>query len=535
MTIDAASQGSGAGQSEGQGRPFYITTPIYYVNDRPHIGHAYTTLACDVIARFKRLDGFDTHFLTGTDEHGQKVEKSAAAAETDPQAFCDRVAQNFRDMMPVLNVSNDDFIRTTEDRHIRSVQALWKRLEEAGDIYLGSYSGWYAVRDEAFYGEDELTKHPDGTRTAPSGAEVEWVEEPSYFFRLSAWGERLLAFYEENPDFILPTARRNEVISFVKGGLRDLSISRTSFNWGVPVPGDDDHIMYVWLDALTNYMTAVGYPDTDSELYGRFWPADVHMVGKDILRFHTVYWPAFLLSAGLPTPKRVFAHGWWTIEGQKMSKSLGNAIAPEELVETYGLDQTRYFLLREVPFGNDGDFSREAMIHRTNGDLANDLGNLAQRVLSMIFKNCDGALPQPGPYSDDDRALLDLAAGTLAKVRAEIDVQALHKALSAIWDVCGAANRYVDAQAPWTLRKTDPDRMRTVLYVLAETVRQVAILIQPIMPDAGANLLDQLKVPADARGFVHLSAANALAGGTAIDKPVPVFPRIVVEDAAAKG
>lgn len=535
MSIDAAAQGSGAEQSEGQGRPFYITTPIYYVNDRPHIGHAYTTLACDVVARFKRLDGFDTHFLTGTDEHGQKVEKSAAAANTDPQDFCDRVAQNFRDMMPILNVSNDDFIRTTEERHVRSVQALWQRLQESGDIYLGSYSGWYAVRDEAFYGEDELTKQPDGTRTAPSGAEVEWVEEPSYFFRLSAWGDRLLAFYDANPDFIMPTARRNEVVSFVKGGLRDLSISRTSFNWGVPVPGDDAHIMYVWLDALTNYMTAVGYPDTESELFGRFWPADVHMVGKDILRFHTVYWPAFLLSAGLPTPRRVFAHGWWTIEGEKMSKSLGNAIAPEELVETYGLDQTRYFLLREVPFGNDGDFSREAMIHRTNGDLANDLGNLAQRVLSMVFKNCDGALPQPGPFTDDDNALLDLAGGTLARVRAEIDVQALHKALAAIWEVCGAANRYVDAQAPWTLKKTDPERMKTVLYVLAETVRRVAILIQPIMPDSGASLLDQLKVPADTRAFVHLSAAHALTGGTAIDKPVPVFPRIVVEDAAAKG
>ncbi len=539
MTIDAAPSGSNGPQaklqSEGQGRPFYITTPIYYVNDRPHIGHAYTTLACDVIARFKRLDGFDAHFLTGTDEHGQKVEKSAAAANTDPQDFCDRVAQNFRDMMPVLKISNDDFIRTTEERHVRSVQALWQKLEEAGDIYLGSYSGWYAVRDEAFYGEDELTRQPDGTRIAPSGAEVEWVEEPSYFFRLSAWGDRLLAFYDAHPDFIMPPTRRNEVVSFVKGGLRDLSISRTSFNWGVPVPGDDKHIMYVWLDALTNYMTAVGYPNTDDPLFGKFWPADVHMVGKDILRFHAVYWPAFLLSAGLPTPKRVFAHGWWTIEGEKMSKSLGNAIAPEELVESYGLDQTRYFLLREVPFGNDGDFSREAMIHRTNGDLANDLGNLAQRVLSMVFKNCDGALPQPGPLNDDDRALLDLAGGMLARVRAEVDAQALHKALAAIWEVCGAANRYVDAQAPWTLRKTDPDRMRTVLYVLAETVRQVAVLVQPIMPDAGANLLDQLKVAPEQRAFVHLSDDFALTGGTAIDKPVPVFPRIVIEEAAAKG
>ena len=444
----------------GQKTPYYITTPIYYVNDVPHIGHAYTTLACDVLARFMRLDGRDVKFLTGTDEHGQKVEKSAQAAGVDPQAFTDRVSQNFRNLSPALNFSNDDFIRTTEQRHKVACQALWKKLLENGEIYLGSYSGWYAVRDEAFYTESELTKQPDGTRIATaSGAEVEWVEEPSYFFRLSAWQDRLLEFYNANPDFILPETRRNEVISFVKGGLKDLSISRTTFSWGVAVPDDPEHIMYVWLDALTNYMTAAGYPDVESESYSNYWPADLHMVGKDILRFHAVYWPAFLMAAGLPTPKRVFAHGWWTNEGQKISKSLGNVIDPLQLVETYGLDQVRYFLLREVPFGNDGDLSKRAIISRMNGDLANDFGNLAQRVLSMIAKNCANAMPQPGAFQPADEALLTLSDALPDRLRQEYGVQAFHKALEATWDVIAAANRYVDDQAPWALKKTDPERM----------------------------------------------------------------------------
>jgi methionyl-tRNA synthetase len=331
-------------------KPFYITTPIYYVNDVPHIGHAYTTLACDVLARFKRLDGFDVKFLTGTDEHGQKVEKSAETAGIDPQAFTDKVSQNFRDLAVSMNFTNDDFIRTTEERHKIACQDIWKRLIDAGDIYLDKYAGWYSVRDEAFYAEGEL-EDKDGKKIAPSGAEVDWVEEPSYFFKLSAWQDRLLEFYDNNPEFILPLTRRNEVTSFVEGGLQDLSVSRTSFKWGVQVPGDDDHIMYVWLDALTNYITAIGFPDTDHEEYQKYWPADVHMVGKDILRFHAVYWPAFLMAAGLETPKRVFAHGWWTNEGEKISKSLGNVIDPLELMETYGLDQMRYFLMREVPFG----------------------------------------------------------------------------------------------------------------------------------------------------------------------------------------
>lgn len=511
--------------------PYYLTTPIYYVNDVPHIGHAYTTLACDVLARFKRLDGFDVMFLTGTDEHGQKVEKAAEAAGVDPQSFTNQVSQNFRDLAGVMEFSNDDFIRTTEPRHRTSVQDLWRRLKDNGHIYLGSYAGWYSVRDEAFYGENELVEQ-DGQKIAPSGAPVEWVEEPSYFFDLSKWQEPLLAFYEANPDFIAPESRRNEVISFVKGGLRDLSISRTSFKWGIPVPDDDAHIMYVWLDALTNYITAAGYPDIDGS-YAKFWPADLHMVGKDILRFHAVYWPAFLLGAGLEPPKRVFAHGWWTNEGQKISKSLGNVIDPVELVSTYGLDQVRYFLLREVPFGNDGDFSRSAMIGRMNAELANDLGNLAQRVLSMVAKNCNAQIPVPGMFEPADEALLTSAGALLSTVRDAFDEQAFHTGLIAVFDVVGAANRYVDEQAPWTLRKTDPARMATVLYTLAEVIRHVAILLQPVMPDSSAKLLDQVSVAEGDRGLDRLTANHRLVPGTALPKPQGVFPRWVEEEAAS--
>jgi len=513
------------------GKTYYITTPIYYVNDAPHIGHAYTTLSCDVLARFKRLDGYDVLFLTGTDEHGQKVEKAASDAGTDPQAFTDRVSANFRDLAKAMNFSNDDFIRTTEPRHIKSVQAIWTRLVEANQIYLGSYAGWYAVRDEAFYAESELVDGPGGRKVAPTGADVDWVEEPSYFFKLSEWQDRLLAFYDANPDFILPESRRNEVVSFVQGGLKDLSVSRTTFKWGVPVPGDDAHIMYVWLDALTNYITAAGYPDTNCETYRTFWPADLHMVGKDILRFHAVYWPAFLMAAGLEPPKRVFAHGWWTNEGQKISKSLGNIIDPYELIERYGLDPVRYFLLREVPFGNDGDFSHRAMVHRMNGDLANDLGNLCQRVLSMIARNCEAAVPRPGAFTAEDEALLGQAGGLLEKVRSLLDRQQFHTALIATWEVVGEANRYVDTQAPWALRKTDPPRMATVLYVLAETIRQVGLLVQAFMPDAASRILDQLSISPEARRLADMDIR--LVPGTALPKPAPVFPRFVEEEAKA--
>ncbi len=504
---------------------FYITTPIYYVNDKPHIGHAYTSIACDVMARFKRLDGYEVKFLTGTDEHGQKVEKSAQNAGVSPQDFVDMVSESFRELTTQLNLSNDDFIRTTEPRHIRAVQAVWNRLMASGDIYLGSYAGWYSVRDEAFYADSELTLSADGTKIAPTGAPVEWVEEPSYFFKLSAWQERLLAFYEKNPDFIGPASRRNEVISFVKGGLNDLSISRTTFKWGVPVPGDDKHIMYVWLDALVNYITAIGYPDEASSEYQRFWPADVHMVGKDILRFHTVYWPAFLMSAGITPPKRIFAHGWWTNEGEKISKSVGNVIIPAQLIDVYGLDQTRYFLMREVPFGNDGNFSRAAMVQRINSDLANNIGNLTQRTLSLIHKNCEACIPTPAVPCTADRAEL------LTKVREMMDNQGFHHVLATIIDIASSANEKIDREAPWALKKEGTGlaltRMAQVLYELADDIRVIAILLQPFTPDAAAKILDMLKLSEADRRMSALTAP--LKAGTPIDKPEGVFPRFLDE------
>ncbi len=514
---------------------YYVTTPIYYVNDAPHIGHAYTSLACDVLARFKRLDGFDVKFLTGTDEHGQKVEKSAQAAGVDTQVFTDRVSRNFRDLAQAMGFTHDDFIRTTEERHKRACQDLWRRLMDRGQLYLGAYSGWYAVRDEAFYGEGELTDGPDGKKNAPSGAEVEWVEEPSYFFKLSEWGDRLLKFYDDNPDFIAPRSRRNEVTSFIKGGLEDLSVSRTTFKWGVPVPGDDDHIMYVWLDALTNYITAVGYPETDGGEYATYWPADLHMVGKDILRFHAVYWPAFLMAAGLEPPKRVFAHGWWTNEGDKISKSLGNVIDPLELIETYGLDPVRYFLMREVPFGNDGDFSRRAMINRMNSELANDFGNLAQRVLSMVNKNCGAAVPMHAGFMEFDYVILNPAQDLISTLREYMDRQEFNQYLETVWSVIRAANGYVDRQAPWKLKKDDPERMGTVLYVLTEMIRQIALLLQPFMPDSMDRMLEQLAISPEHRTFAFLGPDHALVPGTALPKPEGVFPRFVEEDGGGKG
>ena len=506
-------------------RPFFITTPIYYVNDLPHLGHAYTTVACDVLARFMRLDGRRVRFLTGTDEHGQKVEQSARAVGVSPQELTDRNSTGFREMARLLDISNDDFIRTTEPRHIRGVQALWQELERRGEIYLGNFAGWYSVRDEAFYDEGELV---DGK--APSGADVEWLEEENYFFRLSAWQDRLLAYYEANPDAIAPRGRRNEVMSFVRGGLRDLSISRTSFSWGIPVPGNPKHVIYVWLDALVNYITALGYPDRESYDFSTFWPADLHMVGKDILRFHAVYWPAFLMAAGLEPPRCVFAHGWWTVEGQKMSKSLNNFIPPKQLVDTYGLDPVRYFLLRELPFGSDGDFSHRAVVGRLNGDLANDFGNLAQRVLVMINRNCEARVPEAGALEAPDTALLEAARGLPKTVRTHISERAFHLALESIWRLVGEANRYVDEQAPWVLSRSEPERMRAVLYTLAEVLRHLAILVEPFMPGSARKLLDQLAVPEASRDFAALVHAPLVAG-TQLPKPEGIFPRFVEEPA----
>ncbi len=542
---------------------YFITTPIYYVNDKPHLGHAYTSVACDAIARYMRLDGYEVKFLTGTDEHGQKVEKSAASAGVPPQAFVDEVSEHFREMAKILNLSNDDFIRTTEPRHKQAAQEMWQRLEASGDIYLANYGGWYATRDEAFYAESELV---DGK--APTGAEVEWVEEPSYFFRLSKYQQPLLDLYAANPDFILPESRRNEVIRFVEGGLKDLSISRTTFKWGIPVPNqqgvipglsrdlpeqpetetavelgsagggrsrdkpgmtphNEAHIMYVWLDALTNYWTA-------SKGDG-FWPADLHMVGKDILRFHAVYWPAFLMSAKLELPRRIFAHGWWTIEGEKMSKSLGNVVAPAHLVERYGLDQTRYFLLREVPFGSDGNFSRQSMFERINADLANNIGNLAQRTLSMIAKNCEGRVPavNPAQIRPQDANLMEMVRvtsdATHSTAREQMKACKFGEVIGAILAMSSAANEYIDKEAPWTLKKTDLERMNAVLYYLAESIRCIAIMLQPFTPDAAAKLLYQLAVAPEARSFRHLTPAAALKPGTELPKPEGVFPRLMAE------
>jgi methionyl-tRNA synthetase len=481
-----------------------------------------------VLARWKRLDGFDVFFLTGTDEHGQKVEKAAAAAGLDPQTFVDRVSDDFRDMTAKMGVSNDDFIRTTEARHKATCAELWRRIAANGHIYLGHYEGFYAVRDEAFYDEGELTTRPDGTKVAPSGAPVEWVREPSYFFDLSKWQDKLLDFYEKHPEFVAPGSRRNEVISFVRGGLNDLSISRTTFNWGIPVPDAPGHVMYVWLDALTNYVTATGWPDETAER-SAFWPADVHMIGKDIIRFHAVYWPAFLMAAGLPVPRRVSSNGWWTVEGEKMSKSLGNVIEPRNLAAAYGLDQVRYFFMREKPFGADGSMSHQALVTRINTELANGLGNLAQRTLSLIARNCDGRLPARGTLTAEDTALLEAAAALPGIVRDRMDRQVFHDALEEVWKVVRAGDGYIDRQAPWALRRTDPARMAEVLRVLVDTLRPIATVLQPFMPGSMATMLTQLGVPEGARDVAAL--ATPLADGASLPPPVGVFPRHVEETA----
>ena len=516
------------------GKPtYYITTAISYPNGTPHIGHAYELIATDAIARFKRLDGFDVFFLTGTDEHGQKMLQTAAREGLPVRDLADRNAAVFRAMGAALDASNDDFIRTTEARHAATSALIWQKMEAKGDIYLASYAGWYSVRDEAYYGEAETTVGGDGIRRGPTGTPVEWVEEESYFFRLSAYQDRLLALYESQPDFIRPEERRNEILSFVKSGLRDLSVSRTTFDWGIPVPGNPKHVMYVWVDALTNYVTATGYPDPNAER-ARFWPADVHIIGKDIVRFHTVYWPAFLMSVDWPLPRGVFGHGFLFNRGEKMSKSVGNVIDPFTLASHYGTDQLRYFFLREVPFGQDGNYSHEAIVARINADLANDLGNLAQRSLSMVAKNLAGVVPAPGPLTPADTALLDAARALPGKARAAMADLALHTMLAEIWRVVADANRYFASEEPWVTRKSDPVRFGTVLWVTAETLRSVAILAQPVIPRAAAALLDLLAVPADQRQLAHVDPAFALAAGTVLPPPAPIFPRYVEADDAAE-
>jgi methionyl-tRNA synthetase len=510
---------------------FYITTPIFYPNGVPHIGHAYTAIATDVLARFARLDGKDVFFLSGTDEHGQKMQQTAMKEGISPLELADRNSAVFRKMLAALNCSNDEFFRTTEARHTVACQALWERMLANGDIYLGSYGGWYSVRQEAYFDEGETILGEDGVRREPLGSPVEWVDEESYYFKLSAYGGKLLSLYEENPDFVMPAERRNEVASFVKSGLRDLSVSRTTFDWGIKVPGNDAHVMYVWVDALTNYITAAGYPDQNAEKWA-YWPA-THIIGKDIVRFHAVYWPAFLMSAGVELPQRVYAHGFLYNKGEKMSKSVGNVIDPFTLAETYGLDQLRYFLMREIPFGQDGSYSHEAIVNRTNADLANDLGNLAQRSLSMIAKNCAGRVPPCGELSAEDNSILNLAADAYGKASDAMKSQSIHTALAAVFECVSEANRYFAAQEPWALRKSDFARMETVLYVTAEVVRRAGILIQPIMPHSAEKLLDMLGIVKALRQFKHLAADFALVSGAALPEPSPVFPRYVEKTESA--
>jgi len=499
--------------------PFYITTAISYPNGRPHIGHAYEAIAADAIARFRRMQGRDVFFMTGTDEHGLKMAQTAARRGIAAKALADEMSYYFREMDEHLNISFDRFIRTTEPAHYAASQAIWRAMEANGDIYLGRYEGWYSVRDEAFYGEDELVEGEDGAKLSPQGTPVEWTVEESWFFKLSAYADKLIAHYEANPHFIRPESRRNEVMSFVKGGLADLSISRTSFDWGVPVPDAPGHVMYVWVDALTNYLTGAGYPGAGGAGFGR-WPADLHIIGKDIVRFHAVYWPAFLMSAGLELPKQVFGHGFLLNKGEKMSKSVGNVVDPLEMANLYGVDQLRYFLLREVSFGQDGSYSHEAIVTRCNADLANGLGNLAQRCLSIIAKNADGKVPEPGPAHDQ----LGLGA-LLERVEGAMGDLALNRALEIVWDGVALANRYFADMAPWSLRKEDPAMAGGVLYWTAEAVRILAILARWAIPGSADKLLDLLAQDDAARDFAAIG--TPLRPGTQLPAPQGVFPRWV--------
>ena len=494
-------------------QPFYITTAISYPNGRPHIGHAYEAIAADAMARFRRAQGRDVRFVTGTDEHGLKMIQTARAAGRDTLEFADEMSGYFREMCGELNISYDAFVRTSEPRHYEASIAIWKAMEGNGDLYLDRYEGWYSVRDEAFYDESELIEGEGDERLSPQGTPVEWTAEETWFFRLSKYQEPLLALYRDNPEFIRPESRRNEVVRFVEGGLKDLSVSRTSFDWGVPVPGSPGHVMYVWVDALTTYMTGVGFPERDGE-FARFWPADVHLIGKDIVRFHAVYWPAFLLSAGLPLPKQVFGHGFILAKGgEKMSKSLGNVVDPMDMAARYGVDALRYFLLREVSFGQDGSYSHEAIVNRVNSELANSFGNLAQRSLSMIFKNLDGVIPAAGEM-EEDRGLLTQVDRACEELEREFDRFAFSAGLEAWMGAVFACNAYIDAAAPWALKKIDPERMAAVLGTLVVAVRKLAVAVAPIIPESAEKLIALVDGGKD---------------GAPIAQPTPIFPRLELE------
>lgn len=505
----------------------YITTPIYYPSGAPHFGHAYTSVACDVYSRFQRLDGMDAMFLTGTDEHGLKIQRAAEKLEQKPQEYLDNIVGEFKVIKEIMNLTNDDFIRTTEPRHKKTAQEMWKRLNDNGYIYKSAYAGWYSISDETFYNEDELVdgKSPD------SGHPVEWVEEESYFFKMSAFQDQLVTIFEKNPELVQPSSRRNEVLSFIKGGLEDVCISRTTFDWGIPVPEDEKHIMYVWVDALTNYLSAIGWPNTEG--WQDRWENVIHVVGKDILRFHAIIWPSMLLGAGFEESQlpRVYAHGWWTAEGKKMSKSFGNVVVPSEVVEKYGQDQVRYFMMREISFGSDADFSAERMVERINADLANALGNLFQRVLSMVNKNLEGKVPALGELSAEDKAFLATAKAATPKVREQVEALQFHKALEEIWHVISEANKYMDTNEPWKLKKENPEQMAHVLRVLMESFASLSVLLEPFMPTAAAQFQKQINFEGKTLADIETDG-ELLQTGTELPKPQGVFMRVVAEEAA---
>jgi len=503
---------------------FFITTPIYYVNDAPHIGHAYTSIACDVLARFNRLNNRNTMFLTGTDEHGLKVEQAAKKKNMETKKFVDEMSVSFKKLTKKLNLSNDFFIRTTDIYHKKASQHIWNILKKNNQIYLDKYKGWYSVSDEAYFNDDEITIHEKTKKKiAPTGNEVQWVEEESYFFKLSKWQDKLLEYYKKNPDFIGPESRKNEVISFVKNGLNDLSISRTNFSWGIEVPHDKKHVMYVWLDALINYLSAIGFPD---KKYKKFWPANLHIIGKDIIRFHAVYWPAFLLAADIEPPKRIFAHGWWTNEGKKISKSLGNVIDPDEIIKEYGLDTLRFFLLREVPFGNDGDFSKKSLKRRINNDLANDLGNLVQRVLTIISRNLDGKLKKIIKIKDNDKKIYEYPEILLKDIEKNYEKQELHKVIENIWKLISEANKYVDESAPWQLIKDDKKRAGDVLNILAIIITKIAIFLFPIMPEISENILSKIGLSIKNLSMEDIKRNDFLDINYKVKKPEIIFKKI---------
>ena len=504
---------------------YYITTPIYYPSGKPHMGHAYSSIISDVFARFKKIDGYNVHFQTGTDEHGLKIQRASEENKMKPLEFCNKISKTFKNLCKILNLSNTDFIRTTEDRHKKSVQHLWKELEKSGDIYLSKYSGWYSVSDEAFYNEDEIETKDGEKVSVNSGSRVEWVEEESYFFKLSKWQDKLLDYYEKNPNFILPQSRKNEVVSFVKSGLRDLSVSRKSFSWGIKVPSNEEHVIYVWLDALTNYISALKYPDISNELYNNFWPADVHIIGKDILRFHAIYWPAFLLAAKIPLPKRVYGHGWILSGEEKMSKSKGNILDPLEIIDNYGLDPLRYYLIKEVSFGNDGNISKEKLEDCINSDLANNYGNFCQRVTAFAEKNCDSKVPDSVEFNDQDKNILDNFSNNIKTLRSYIDDQKLNSYVDFIVNVLFDANKYFNDQEPWN-KKNDKKRLNTIIYTSLELIRKISIMLYPIIPSSSIKSLGVFNIKEKDILFDTIKEHKYLKSNSKIDRVDILFKKI---------